>query len=157
MIRVYARDSAFASAEAACCARHCHETLMRRANPPAMADSILRLHAAVLAARSRDPALSRTARLASEGLPKMAKKLAEEAFEVGLEAVQGDRRRTILESADLIYNLVVLWSEIGIAPEDVWREMDRREQLYGIAEKLPKTRSKPGTRQAPGRRPLLGV
>lgn len=73
-------------------------------------------------------------------MPKMAKKVAEEAVEVGLEAVQGDRRRTILESADLIYNLVVLWSEIGIAPDDVWREIDRREQLYGIAEKLPKGR-----------------
>lgn len=70
----------------------------------------------------------------------MAKKVAEEAVEVGLEAVQGDRGRTILESADLIYNLVVLWSEIGIAPDDVWREIDRREQLYGIAEKLPKNR-----------------
>lgn len=87
----------------------------------------------------------------------MAKKLAEEAFEVGLEAVQGDRRRTILESADLIYNLVVLWSEIGIAPEDVWREMDRREQLYGIAEKLPKNRNKPSVRSTPGRRTLLGA
>jgi phosphoribosyl-ATP pyrophosphohydrolase len=71
----------------------------------------------------------------------MAKKLAEEAVEVGLEAVQGDRARVILESADLIYNLVVLWSEIGIAPDDVWREIDRREQLYGIAEKLPKART----------------
>ncbi len=87
----------------------------------------------------------------------MAKKLAEEAFEVGLEAVQGDRRRTILESADLIYNLVVLWSEIGIAPEDVWREMDRREQLYGIAEKLPKGREKPVARLTPGPPPLAGV
>ena len=87
----------------------------------------------------------------------MAKKLAEEAFEVGLEAVQGDRRRTILESADLIYNLVVLWSEMGIAPEDVWREMDRREQLYGIAEKLPKSRSKPSLRSTPGRGTLFGV
>ena len=122
-----------------------------------MADSILRLHAAVLAARSRDPAQSRTARLASEGLPKMAKKLAEEAFEVGLEAVQGDRARTILESADLLYNLVVLWSEIGIAPEDVWREMDRREHLYGIAEKLPKSRGKLMSRPRPGLRPLAGV
>ena len=130
---------------------------MSRADSSGMADSILRLHAAVLAARSHDPALSRTARLAGEGLPKMAKKLAEEAFEVGLEAVQGDRRRTILESADLIYNLVVLWSEIGIAPEDVWREMDRREQLYGIAEKLPKARSKPVAGLAPGAPPLAGL
>jgi phosphoribosyl-ATP pyrophosphohydrolase len=106
-----------------------------------MVDSVLKLHAAVLAARTRDPAFSRTAKLIGEGVPKMAKKLAEEAVEVGLEAVQADRERVILESADLIYNLVVLWSEIGIAPADVWREMDRREQLYGIAEKLPKNRS----------------
>jgi phosphoribosyl-ATP pyrophosphohydrolase len=106
-----------------------------------MVDSVLRLHVAVLGARSRDPSFSRTAKLIGEGLPKMAKKLAEEAVEVGLEAVQGERARVILESADLIYNLVVLWSEIGVAPDDVWREMDRREQLYGIAEKLPKNRS----------------
>jgi phosphoribosyl-ATP pyrophosphohydrolase len=105
-----------------------------------MSDSLLRLHAAVLAARSRDPRLSRTAKLVAEGLPKMAKKLAEEAVELGLEAVQGHRGRAISESADLIYNLVVLWSAMGIAPEDVWREIDRREQLYGIAEKLPKRR-----------------
>lgn len=105
-----------------------------------MADSIHRLHEAVLEARTRDPASSRTAKLANEGLAKMAKKLAEEAVEVGLDAIQGNRDATILESADLIYNLVVLWTETGITPDEVWREMDRREQLYGIAEKLPKIR-----------------
>ncbi len=94
----------------------------------------------MLAARLRDPAVSRTAKLIREGVPKMAKKLAEEAVEVGLEAVQGNRPAVIRESADLIYNLVVLWSELGIAPGEIWREMDRREQLYGIAEKLPKNR-----------------
>jgi phosphoribosyl-ATP pyrophosphohydrolase len=106
-----------------------------------MTDSVHRLHDAVLAARGRDPAFSRTAKLVSEGLAKMAKKLAEEAVEVGLDAIQGNREQTILESADLIYNLVVLWTETGISPDDVWREMDRREQLYGIAEKLPKIRA----------------
>ncbi len=105
-----------------------------------MVDSVERLHAAVLAARLRDPASSRTARLAGGGITKMAKKLAEEAVEVALEAVQGERDRVVIESADLVYNLVVLWSELGVAPDDVWREMDRREQLYGIAEKLPKRR-----------------
>jgi phosphoribosyl-ATP pyrophosphohydrolase len=44
----------------------------------------------------------------------------------------------IEESADVLYQLCVLWAECGIAPEDVRKEMDRREQLYGIAEKLPK-------------------
>lgn len=122
-----------------------------------MADSILRLHTAVVAARLRDPALSRTARLAAGGMPKIAKKLAEEAVEVALEAVQGDRHRTILESADLIYNLVVLWSEIGIVPGDVFREIDRREQLYGIAEKLPKSRAKPTPHLAQGPSSLAAV
>ena len=103
-----------------------------------MTDSVERLYAAVLAAQSRDPAFSRTAKLMQEGIAKMAKKLAEEAVEVGLDAVQGDRQRVIEESADLLYNLVVLWAEAGIAPSDVWAEMDRRERMFGIAEKLPK-------------------
>jgi phosphoribosyl-ATP pyrophosphohydrolase len=105
-----------------------------------MTDSVQRLHTAVLAARTRDPASSRTARLLREGTPKMAKKLAEEAVEAGIAALQGNRQEVVRESADLIYNLVVLWSELGIAPGEVWREMDRREALYGIAEKLPKQR-----------------
>jgi len=68
----------------------------------------------------------------------MAKKLAEEAVEVVIDAMHGDRYAVIKESADLIYNLVVLWVASGIRPEDVWKEMDRRERLLGIAEKVPK-------------------
>jgi phosphoribosyl-ATP pyrophosphohydrolase len=68
----------------------------------------------------------------------MAKKLAEEAVEVVIDAMHGDRDAVIKESADLIYNLVVLWISSGIRPEDVWKEMDRRERLLGIAEKVPK-------------------
>ena len=88
-----------------------------------MDHAIDRLYAAVLAARSRDPAVSRTAKLLREGLPKMAKKVVE-------------------ESADLVYNLAVLWAHSGVAPDDVWAEMDRRERAYGIAEKLPKQASR---------------
>ncbi|MGE7468333.1 phosphoribosyl-ATP diphosphatase [Bosea sp. NPDC003192] len=105
-----------------------------------MTDSVQRLYAAVLTARARDPSRSRTAKLIREGLPKMAKKLGEEAVEVGIEAVQHNRPAVVRESADLLYNLVVLWSELGITPGEIWREMDRREALYGIAEKLPKAR-----------------
>ena len=32
----------------------------------------------------------------------------------------------------------MLWVASGIRPEDVWKEMDRRERLLGIAEKVPK-------------------
>jgi len=69
---------------------------------------------------------------------KMAKKLAEEAVEVVIDAMHGDRDAVVKESADLLYNLVILWIASGIRPEDVWKEMDRRERLLGIAEKVPK-------------------
>ena len=68
----------------------------------------------------------------------MAKKLVEEAIEVGLDAVQMNREAVVLESADMLYHLAVIWAECGVTPDDVMNEIDRREQLYGIAEKLPK-------------------
>ena len=103
-----------------------------------MSDSIERLHEAVLAAKDADPAVSRTARLLRSGRAKMAKKLAEEAVEVVIDAMHGQTEAVIKESADLIYNLVVLWVAAGVEPKDVWAEMKRRERLLGIAEKLPK-------------------
>ena len=68
----------------------------------------------------------------------MAKKLAEEAVEVVIDAMHGSRDAVVRESADLIYNLVVLWVALGVQPKDVWKEMERRERLFGIAEKLLK-------------------
>jgi phosphoribosyl-ATP pyrophosphohydrolase len=103
-----------------------------------MPDSISRLYQATLACRHDDPSTSRTARLLRSGRSKMAKKLAEEAVEVVIDSMHGDRDSVVKESADLIYNLVVLWVASGIRPEDVWKEMDRRERLLGIAEKVPK-------------------
>ena len=103
-----------------------------------MGDSLERLYDAVIAAKDADPATSRTARLLRAGRSKMAKKLAEEAVEVVIDAMHGQTEAVIKESADLMYNLVVLWVAAGIKPKEVWSEMDRRERLFGIAEKLPK-------------------
>src|ERR1700694_149426 len=104
-----------------------------------MSDSLERLYLAVIAAKDLDPAISRTARLFQRGPAKMAKKLAEEAIEVVIDAVNGNPDAVIRESADLLYNLTVLWASAGVRPEDVWREMERREHLLGMAEKLPKS------------------
>jgi phosphoribosyl-ATP pyrophosphohydrolase len=103
-----------------------------------MADSLDRLYDAVLAAKAGDPMTSRTARLFRAGRDKMAKKLAEEAVEVVIDAMHGNTDAVVKESADLMYNLVVLWVEAGVHPKDVWAEMGRRERLFGIAEKVPK-------------------
>ena len=124
-----------------------------------MSDSLERLYLAVLAAKDLDPAASRTARLYQRGTAKMAKKLAEEAIEVAIDAVNGDTQAVIRESADLLYNLSVLWADAGVRPTDVWREMERREHLLGIAEKMPKSPVKlpkaASTRVA--RRPIVAL
>ena len=129
-----------------------------------MSDSLERLYLAVLAARDLDPATSRTARLFQRGPAKMAKKLAEEAIEVVIDAVNRDSDAVIRESADLLYNLTVLWASAGVRPEDVWREMARREDMLGIAEKLPKPMNKPTMKmpkaaasRMPVRRPIAAL
>jgi phosphoribosyl-ATP pyrophosphohydrolase len=114
-----------------------------------MTDSVDRLHTAVLAAKNADPATSRTARLLRSGRAKMAKKLAEEAVEVVIDSMHGETEAVVRESADLIYNLVVLWVASGVKPADVWKEMARRERLLGIAEKLPKQPFDGGDAHAP--------
>jgi len=112
-----------------------------------MTDSLDRLYEAVMAARTADPASSRTARLLRAGRSKMAKKLAEEAVEVVIDAMNGHTDAVVRESADLLYNLVVLWVASSVHPKDVWTEMERRERLLGIAEKLPKERLDPSLRR----------
>jgi phosphoribosyl-ATP pyrophosphohydrolase len=124
-----------------------------------MGDSLERLYQAVIAAKDLDPATSRTARLFQRGPAKMAKKLAEEAIEVVIDAVNGKSDAVVRESADLLYNLTVLWASAGVRPEDVWREMERREHLLGIAEKLPKSPAKLPKAVAPkvARRPIVAL
>jgi len=125
-----------------------------------MSDSLERLYLAVLAAKDLDPATSRTARLFQRGPSKMAKKLAEEAIEVVIDAVNGDTQAVVRESADLLYNLTVLWASAGVRPEDVWREMTRREDMLGIAEKLPKSAMKLPKVASPrvaARRPIVAL
>ena len=117
-----------------------------------MTDSVERLYEGVIGARQGDPTNSRTARLLRSGRAKMAKKLAEEAVEVVIDAMNGSRDAVVKESADLIYNLVVLWVSAGVQPKEVWKEMERRERLFGIAEKLHQGRARRSAPQGRGAR-----
>lgn len=104
-----------------------------------MAEPFLRLCQAVSERKTHAPEHSRTARLWAQGRLKIAQKLGEEAIEVGLELAVGDRQKVIEESADLLYHLAMVWAEMEVNPQEVWLELERREKLYGIAEKLVKT------------------
>lgn len=80
----------------------------------------------------------RTFKFLRSGNRKLARKLIEEACEVTVEAVKRNKAGIVLESADLLYHLVLLWSRSGVEPQQVWQEMQRRADMLGIAEKLPK-------------------
>jgi phosphoribosyl-ATP pyrophosphohydrolase len=94
-----------------------------------------KLYAKVAASRGGDPTKSYTAKLFERGRPKIAQKLGEEAVEVIIELMRGDKQALIGESADLLYHLMVCWAEAGIVPDEVWAELQRREGVSGIAEK----------------------
>ncbi|WP_137127066.1 phosphoribosyl-ATP diphosphatase [Roseomonas sp. HF4] len=85
--------------------------------------------------RAGDAAVSHSARLLARGTAKVVQKLGEEAVECVIEAAMGNRGATVLESADLLYHLVVVWVDAGIRPEEVWTELARRQGISGIAEK----------------------
>jgi phosphoribosyl-ATP pyrophosphohydrolase len=115
--------------------------------PQAGADILDALWATVEQRRtSGDVDHSHSARLMARGTPKVAQKLGEEAVECVIEATLGNRGATVLESADLLYHLVVVWVDAGIRPEEVWTELARRQGISGIAERA--SRPKPIMRAA---------
>ena len=90
--------------------------------------------------QSRDTMTSHSARLLARGTAKVAQKLGEEAVECVIEAATGNRAATVLESADLLYHLMVVWVDAGIQPQEVWGELARRQGISGIAEKASRPR-----------------
>ena len=93
-----------------------------------------RLFVIIASRRGGDPALSYTAKLFSEGTPRIAQKLGEEAVETVIAAVKGETG-LVAESADLLYHLLVLWADAGVAPAEIWRALEARMGRSGIAEK----------------------
>jgi phosphoribosyl-ATP pyrophosphohydrolase len=100
-----------------------------------LGDVLDRLWELVEERHGADPAGSYTARLFARGRAKIAQKLGEEAVEAVIEGVRGDKPALVRESADLLYHLIVLWADTGVAPADVAAELGRREGRSGIAEK----------------------
>jgi phosphoribosyl-ATP pyrophosphohydrolase len=100
-----------------------------------------RLWSVVMSRREADPTISHSARLLSRGPAKVAQKFGEEAVECLIEAVRGDHDAVIAESADVLYHLIVVWVSTGVAPEEVWAELMRREGISGLAEKASRAQA----------------
>lgn len=93
------------------------------------------LFAVIESRKGADPDTSYTAKLFSKGRKKIAQKVGEEAVETALAAMSETPAAVAAESADLLYHLLVLWAETGVAPADVWAELNRRSGVSGIEEK----------------------
>ena len=97
---------------------------------------ILKKLSDVIESRKSDAAEnSYVASLFTKGRKKIAQKIGEEAVELSIAGVTDDRKEVIYESADLIFHMMVLWSDMGIKPEDIYEELARREGISGIEEK----------------------
>ena len=69
---------------------------------------------------------SYTSFLFNKGMNKIAQKVSEETAETVIEAIQGKKKLAVQESCDLLYHLMVMWAKLGINPNEIWNELDKR-------------------------------
>jgi phosphoribosyl-ATP pyrophosphohydrolase/phosphoribosyl-AMP cyclohydrolase len=72
------------------------------------------------------PEDSYTVKLLNSGVDRIAKKVGEEATEVVIGAMKGDRAELRYELADLLYHTLVLLEQQDLPLDDVLRELERR-------------------------------
>lgn len=77
---------------------------------------------------------SYTSGLARAGQKRIAQKVGEEAIELVLAAVDGDRAEVIEEAADLVYHLLVLLNNQGIELADVVAALEERSLATAAKE-----------------------
>ena len=113
-----------------------------------MSDTLARL-AAVIESRKPenggDPASSYVAKLFAKGDDAILKKIGEEATETVMAAKDaragGDASKVLYECADLWFHTLVMLAQFNLTPDDVLKELARREGISGIEEKASR---KPG-------------
>lgn len=101
---------------------------------------ILKELAIILEARKNElPEHSYVASLHAKGINKILEKLGEEATETILAAKDakhsGNTSELIHETADLWFHSLVMLSHLGIPPDAVLNELERRFGISGHAEK----------------------
>lgn len=115
----------------------------RASAPAAPGDTLARLADTLetrLPRNGGDPAASYTAKLLARGPDAFLKKIGEEATELVMAAKDGKPDRIVSEAADLWFHCLVALTHFGLRPEDVARELERREGTSGLVEKASRPR-----------------
>ncbi|PKL94345.1 MAG: phosphoribosyl-ATP diphosphatase, partial [Gammaproteobacteria bacterium HGW-Gammaproteobacteria-8] len=96
-----------------------------------MSDTLQRLAEVLEARKGADPESSYVAKLYSKGLDAILKKVGEEATETVIAAKDGDPAQVIYETADLWFHCMVMLKHMGLEPQAVLNELERRFGLSG--------------------------
>jgi len=75
------------------------------------------------------PPDSYTAKLFSEGIPRISQKVGEEAVELAIAAQHNDHHRVIEESADLLYHVLVLLAAKEVDLMEIYDELGKRGRI----------------------------
>ncbi len=104
-----------------------------------MSDTLNRIAAIIEARKGASPESSYVAKLQHAGLNKILEKVGEEAVETILAArdvEQGaERGKLVYETADLWFHSLVMLAQLGITPDEILQELERRFGTSGLAEK----------------------
>jgi phosphoribosyl-ATP pyrophosphohydrolase len=100
-----------------------------------MTDIITKLETVIKERRAASADSSYVASLFAKGQEKIAQKLGEEATETVIASLSGDKAQLTGEAADLIFHLLILLEQGGVAFDDVLAELERREGVSGHDEK----------------------
>lgn len=87
------------------------------------------------------PDSSYVASLYAKGLDATLKKIGEEAVETVIAAKDGDLEQVIYETTDLWFHTLVMLAQMGLRPEQVLAELERRFGQSGLDEKASRESS----------------
>jgi phosphoribosyl-ATP pyrophosphohydrolase/phosphoribosyl-AMP cyclohydrolase len=93
---------------------------------PDLGRTLTRLAGTIAGRHHEMPESSYTAKLLERGTGHISQKVGEEAVEVVVAALEGERLAE--ESADLLYHLLVLLEERGVRVEEVAKVLDERHR-----------------------------
>ncbi|MBE0509558.1 MAG: phosphoribosyl-ATP diphosphatase [Chromatiales bacterium] len=100
-----------------------------------MSDTLQKLAEILEARKGANPDSSYVASLYAKGLDKILKKVAEESGETIIAAKNGEAEAIIYETADLWFHSLVMLKHLGLEPQQVLDELERRFGLSGLEEK----------------------
>ena len=106
-----------------------------------MNDILNRLAELLEQRKNADPNASYVAKLYAKGMESILKKVGEEATETVIAAMSGDREKIIYETADLWFHTMIMLAQAGLSPDDILKELARREGLSGLEEKASRNPS----------------